>query len=318
MNVNDKKFDVIVVGELNVDLILNKLESFPEIGKEKLADEMTLTLGSSSAIFASNLSALGAKVAFLGKIGDDYFGDLVIDTLQSKGVDVSMIIRDDKLKTGATIILNFDEDRAMVTHPGAMNELRFEDITAEKLLKAKHLHFSSYYLQPGLKKNVGEMFKLAKISGLTTSFDMQWDPAEKWDFDYKHVLPNVDVFLPNEKETANLTGKEDLTDSLEELSPYSNTVMVKMGSKGSVSWAKGNYHKMGAFLNSNVVDAIGAGDSFNAGFIFKFIKGEAINKCQEFGNLTGAINTTAAGGTTAFTSFDEIMKIAEEKFGYKS
>ena len=119
----DKNFDVIVIGELNVDLILNQIDSLPEIGKEILASKMDLVLGSSSAIFASNLSSLGAKVSFLGKIGNDSFGDLVINSLKTKGVNTDLVIREDKLKTGATVVLNYGEDRANVTHPGAMEHL---------------------------------------------------------------------------------------------------------------------------------------------------------------------------------------------------
>lgn len=313
---SDKKFDVIVVGELNVDLILNKIDSFPEIGKEKVAGEMNLTLGSSSAIFACNLSALGVRVAFLGKIGRDYFGDLVIEELRQKNVDVSMIIRDENCKTGATIILNYTEDRAMVTHPGAMNEFTINDIDSNKLMTARHLHFSSYYLQPGLKSNVADLFKMAKDSGMTTSFDMQWDPNEKWDMDYKNILPNVDVFFPNEQELFNLTGEKDVVKGLNQLSKYTNNVAVKMNNKGSISWNKNSIHHIEAFLNEEVVDAIGAGDSFNAGFIFKYLQGKGIKECQEFGNLMGAVSTTAAGGTGAFNYYEQIMKIAKEKFGY--
>ena len=79
------KTDVIVVGELNVDLILDKIESLPETGKEKLAERMSLTLGSSSAIFASNLSSLGMKVSFVAKAGNDIFGDFCMDRLREKG-----------------------------------------------------------------------------------------------------------------------------------------------------------------------------------------------------------------------------------------
>jgi sugar/nucleoside kinase (ribokinase family) len=84
-----KEFDAIVVGELNVDLILNQIDTFPQLGKEILAKGMTLTLGSSSAIFASNLSSLGARVAFIGKIGKDTFGGLVLQQLQEKRVDTA-------------------------------------------------------------------------------------------------------------------------------------------------------------------------------------------------------------------------------------
>ena len=159
-------FDVIAVGELNVDLILNQIDSFPEVGKEKLAENGTLTLGSSTAIFASNLSALGMRVSFIGKTGNDIFGRFCKEQLEAKGVDTSMLMISDELKTGATIILNFGEDRAMVTHQGAMKYLELSEITKEMLGMAKHLHFSSYFLQPGFKNNLDSLFKMAKEAGL--------------------------------------------------------------------------------------------------------------------------------------------------------
>ncbi|HLU88373.1 MAG TPA: carbohydrate kinase family protein, partial [Cyclobacteriaceae bacterium] len=143
-----KKFDALVVGELNVDLILNSIEAFPKIGTEILANEMTLTLGSSSAIFASNLSSLGMRVGFIGKLGKDVFGKLVLDSLTASGVDTSMIIQDDAVNTGATIVMSFGEERAMVTHMGAMESLNLEDIRPEMLRQARHLHLSSVFLQP--------------------------------------------------------------------------------------------------------------------------------------------------------------------------
>ncbi len=315
---NSKKFDVIVVGELNVDLILNHIESFPEMGKEKLAKDMTLTLGSSSAIFASNLSSLGAKVAFLGRIGNDSFGGLVIESLLKKGVNVSNIIKDSNSNTGATIVLNYENDRAMVTYPGAMNNLNINDISEGLLMQARHLHFSSYYLQPGIRSDIAKMFKMAKDLNLTTSFDMQWDPEEKWELNYNDVLPYVDVFLPNEQEILNLSGGDSVEQALQKLSVKANNIAVKLGTRGSILFSNGKIYSREAFLNNEVVDAIGAGDSFNAGFIFKYINGAGLIECQEFGNLTGAVNTTAAGGTAAFTNYSEIIKIAKEKFGYNN
>jgi len=315
---NKKKYDVLVIGELNVDLILNGLSSVPETGKEKLAEQMTLTLGGSSAIFACNLSAFGSKVAFIGRIGDDYFGRNILDTLSEKKVDISKIIKDKEVNTGATIVLNYNDDRAMVTYRGAMSRLTAGDIAGEVLSEAGHLHISSYFLQPGIKKEIGKIFERAKNSGLTTSFDMQWDPAEKWDLNVEEVLPNVDIFLPNRQELMNITGEKKVEDGLKKIMRHSNIVVVKMGSKGSVLANKDKTVFKESFLNKNIVDAIGAGDSFNAGFIYKFISGADLEECQIFGNLMGAVNTTAAGGTTAFTNFNEIMKIAENKFGYKS
>ena len=312
-----KKFDVIVAGELNVDLILNRIESFPEVGKEKLADEMSLTLGSSSAIFASNLSSLGMSVSFIGKTGQDIFGRLCKDQLNEKGVDTSMLIQSEALKTGATVILNYGEDRAMITHQGAMKYLGINDITKEILGIASHLHFSSYFLQPGFKNDLGNLFKNAKESGLSTSLDVQWDPAEKWEFDFKKILPYVDIFLPNEAELLHLTGMDSIDTALKVIGEYGNFIVIKRGKQGSVLSHNNKIVNAKPFLNDKVIDAIGAGDSFNAGFIFKFIQGFPPGDCLEFGNLCGAISTTCAGGTTAFINFEETMKIAKEKFGYE-
>ncbi len=311
-----EKFDVIVIGELNIDLILNQIEGFPEVGKEILADKMTLTLGSSSAICASNLSSLGLKVAFIGKLGNDVFGRFIIDQLKDKGVDTSLIIIDDNLKTGATIALSYGEDRAMVTHQGAMSHLSIDDIDSKKLKQAKHLHFSSYFFQPGFKNSLDTLFNKAKQVGLSTSLDVQWDPSEKWDLDLKKVLPFVDVFIPNEVELLNLTGQTNLNSAISKTKNLSKYTIVKRGVKGSILCYEDKKITQASFLNKNVVDTIGAGDSFNAGFIFKFIHGNTPEKCQTFGNLTGAISTTKSGGTRAFKNHNGIMKIAKQKFNY--
>ena len=312
----NKKFDILVVGELNVDLILNQIAAFPVIGKEILADDMELTLGSSSAIFASNISTIGASVAFLGSIGQDQFGDLVMDSLQDKKVDTKFIIRSNQFKTGATIILNYGEERAMVTHPGAMNELKAENITEQQLCTARHLHVSSIFLQPALLKGIINLFAKAKVCGMTTSLDIQWDPDEKWDVDFEKLLPFVDIFLPNEKEIMAITKKDNIEQAVEKLLPFAKTIIVKMGNKGSRAYHENKMIEADPFLNAEVIDAIGAGDSFNAGFLSQFIKNASIAKCLDYGNIMGAINTTAAGGTGAFSSRENIIQIAKKQFNF--
>lgn len=312
-----KEFDVIVVGELNIDIILNDIESFPKIGAEVIANEMTQTLGSSAAIFANNLSVLGSKVAFLGKIGLDGFSAQVTSSLKKSGVDVSYIIKTPYYLTGLTVAFNYENDRAMVTYPGAMKDLTIADVKEEVLRKASHLHVSSVFLQDGLKPNIVELFKKAKSLNLTTSLDPQWDPKEKWDINLKELLPYVDVFLPNTEELQRLTGKNDLDSALEHIKTFCNIVVVKNGVEGAVMWDKGLKIKQKAFLNVDVKDAIGAGDSFNSGFITKFTKKKPLKECLEFGALTGAVNTTSSGGTGAFESYDKVKAIADEKFSYK-
>jgi sugar/nucleoside kinase (ribokinase family) len=311
---SQRKNDVIVVGELNIDLILSDIAKFPEIGKEVLANEMKQTLGSSSAIFANNLSILGTQVSYLGKVGTDGYADQIFSVLQQAGVDVSNILRSHKLYTGITVALNFGNNRAMVTYPGAMCDLTINDISDDALKSSSHMHLSSLFLQTGLIPDIVELFKRAKSFGLTTSLDPQWDPEEKWDINLKALLPFVDVFLPNETELKNLTGSEFILDGINVIKPFSNVIVVKNGTEGAIMWDGEKIINHPACLNENVVDAIGAGDSFDAGFINGFINRKSLEKCLELGILMGAVNTTAAGGTGAFQSRDAVKKCLLERF----
>ena len=311
-----KHYDIAAIGELNVDIILNGIESEPEIGKEKFASEMTVTLGSSTAIFAANAASLGSKVCFVGMVGKDSFGELVCSSLEARGVDTAYLIHGNT-PTGATICMNYGEDRANLTYQGAMDVMRFADIDKTVFDCARHIHLSSLFMQSGLLKDIDEVLDLAAEKGVTVSLDTQWDPMETWKLDYKRVLPRITIFMPNEKELQALTGTSDLESAIAEVLPYlGNAMVVKCGSKGSLLVRKdGSMKLLPAYLNKNVVDAIGAGDSFNSGFVSAFVKGLPLEDCQETGNLTGAVNTTAAGGTGAFSSLEHVREICRTKFG---
>lgn len=311
-----KVYDVLVAGELNVDIILNDINMFPVMGKEVLADKMTITLGSSSAIFASNLSVLGTEVAFAGTLARDHFGGQILSSLQAKGVHTEPIVFTTERSTGATIALSFQEDRAMVTYPGAMTLFSIADIPEVLLRQSKHLHVSSIFLSTGLRKDLVKLFRQAKSLGLTTSIDPQWDPEERWDIDFKSLLPHVDVFIPNENELRALTGKATIADAVDQLKPFANILIVKSGRDGAFLYHGDVSIHQPAFLNDKVVDSIGAGDSFGAGFVHRFIQGKSLKECLEFGAVTGAISTTRAGGTTAFDSLEGVKAIAASSFHY--
>ena len=310
-------FDVLVVGELNLDIILNDIQGFPQIGKEIIAKQMNATLGSSTAIFACNLSSFNTKVAFLGKIGMDNFTDLVIESLLNKKVNTDFIIHSESYKTGLTVVMNFGSDRANITFPGAMEHLSNSDVSDAILQTAKHLHVSSVFMQTGLKPDVLKLFQRAKKLGLTTSMDPQWDPHEEWKMNLTELLPFVDVFMPNIEEFKHLTSCSDMITGLKKIDSFSNIVVIKNGEKGAYLWDKGKLISKPAFLNKNIVDCVGAGDSFDAGFISEYVKGHELERCLEIGNLAGALNTTSYGGTTAFESLEQIKSLAASKFSYQ-
>lgn len=305
--------DIIVVGELNVDLVFTGVTSLPEMGKEKIVKDMNFTMGSASAIFASNIAKLGMKVGFIGKLGNDEFGEFMFQSLKERNVDVSHIVKDDGLKTGITVSLSFPDNYAMVTYPGAMDDLSIRDIDFDYVRGAKHLFLSSYYLQPGMKKGCSELFKRAKENGLTTSFDPGWDPSENWDREaIFRVLQHVDVFLPNEQEALNITGVNDVESALDMLNEKVETVVIKKGSRGSIA-KKGDKLIKADVFKVKVIDTTGAGDSFNAGYLYKYLKGGSIKDSLIFGSACGGIATTKLGGTTASPTLEEVEEFLEER-----
>jgi sugar/nucleoside kinase (ribokinase family) len=247
----------------------------------------------------------------------DSFGQFMLARLQEKKVNTDHIVFTKEKSTGATVALSFDEDRAMVTYPGAMSLFQITHIPDTLFHRARHLHVSSIFLSTGLKKDIYKLFQKAKSSGMTTSLDPQWDPDERWDIDFKKLLEVVDVFIPNENELRAITGMDDIRSAVSQLRAEANIVVVKSGRDGAFLWKGELFIHQPAFLNDNVVDTIGAGDSFGAGFIHQFIQGKTMEECLEFATLIGAINTTRAGGTTAFQNLSEVKAIAELTFNQK-
>lgn len=297
------RVDLFVVGELNVDLILDQIQGLPELEKEKIATGMTMTLGSSSAILAANAAALGLNVAFVGRIGRDNFGSLCIDSLTKRGVDTSYVLETDDVQTGLTCIFTSGRKRGMITYPGAMERLTIADITDDMLMNSRHLHLSSYYLQTGLKADVARLFQRAKDLHLTTSFDTNWDPEDKWDTDIYEVLRFVDVFLPNDDEAMRISRKSTLDEALEFLSTMCGVVVATCGSKGIRARQGANTFEIEG-LQLKTVDAVGAGDTFNSGFLSKYIHGAPLEECLQMGILSSAFSTQYAGGTAAFDHLD--------------
>src|ERR1051325_5022946 len=227
-------FDVTIAGELNLDLILYGLPEQLEPERELLAQSMMLTLGSSSAIVAHNLSALGSRVGFQSRIGDDPLGRIALERLQQGGVDTSRVRRvSGATTTGLTVILHQQAWRNIPTYLGTIAELSWDDLDLDYLADSKHFHLSSYYLHRTLRPRIGELFRLLKSKGLTISLDTNDDPEDRWEGNLHDVLRYVDVFLPNEREACKAAGIDDLETAIRRLSELVPLVVVKLGRKGA-------------------------------------------------------------------------------------
>src|SRR5438067_4908235 len=159
------RFDVTIAGELNLDLILYGLPDELPPERELLADRMMLTLGSSSAIVAHNLAALGARVGFISRIGDDPLGQIALDRLAASGVDVSKVRKvPGATKTGITVLLQRDAWRTIITYAGTIFDLTFEDLDLGYLGDSRHFHLSSFYLHRGLRNRIVELLQKMKAA----------------------------------------------------------------------------------------------------------------------------------------------------------
>jgi len=291
---------VCVAGEINLDLILYGLPEEFVLDRELLATGLALTLGSSSAIFAHNLTALGTQVGFVSKIGSDPLGKIALERLAAGGVDVTQVKQAaPHTLTGLTVILPHLKHRYILTYPGAMFEFDYADIDLSYVLSAQHFHLSSFFLHRALRPRIPDLFREAKRAGLGTSLDTNDDPANQWGRDLLEVLKYVDICFFNEREVKQVARTEDLAQAIDLLAGLVRVVVVKRGSAAAIC-RSGNQEWSLAPPSVKMVDDVGAGDSFDAGFIHQYLRRATLEDCLAFANLAGAYSVTKEGGTEAF------------------
>jgi sugar/nucleoside kinase (ribokinase family) len=295
-----KRFDITMAGEINLDLILYGLPEEMPLERELLGNDFRLTLGSSSAILAHNLAAIGISVGFITRLGEDPLGSIALERLAEKGVDLSRIRRvASGTSTGVTILLHHGSKRHILTYPGTMSEMSASDLDMEYLASARHFHLSSLFLLKALQPDLPRIFRQLKAAGLTLSLDTNDDPDDRWESGLDELLGLVDIFLPNDDEACRITGKPDAESALASLAQRVPIVAIKCGKRGALVQAKDKKWELPA-QSVAPVDTIGAGDSFNAGFLAAYLRGETPDRCATLGNRTAAISTLRPGGTESF------------------
>lgn len=300
-------YDLLAAGELNEDIVISGLESAPDFGKEISAASFSECLGSSTAICACTASDLGLKTAFFGILGTDPRGRLVLDALKAHGVDTSDIIVDSRLTTGITVSISTNKDRALITYSGdtidgyAANEIPLETY------RARHLHIGAYSLRHRLWEGLPALFRKAHELGMTTSLDAGWDESGTFLNALKETLRETDIFFPNEIEAARIAGTDDIQEAAAKIAAMGCDAVIKLGGKGAMVFLK--ECKKSIFQSAyrvNVTDTTGAGDNFNSGYLFAYLKGMDPQTCLLYGNASGAISTTHYGGASFLQSLRDV------------
>jgi sugar/nucleoside kinase (ribokinase family) len=298
-------FDILVAGEVNPDLILTGDVTPAFDQTEQLVDSASLTIGSSSAIFACGAARLGLKVAFIGVCGDDVFGHFMLDEMQQRGVDVSNVILRKDGQTGLSVILNQVADRAILTHLGLIADLQASDIPDRLLRQTRHLHVASYFLQTKLQPDLPALFHRARSFGLTTSLDTNYDPTEKW-IGFGSLLSVTDIFFPNKTEALSITGFDDIESAAGQLASKSRLVAIKLGADGAALQTK-DTTIFAPSIPVNIVDTIGAGDTFDAGFLYGYLNHWDLEKSLQLATVCGALSMRAPGGTAAQPTLEQAL-----------
>jgi sugar/nucleoside kinase (ribokinase family) len=299
-------FDVIVAGDLNVDLILRG-DAAPAFGQaEQLLADARLVLGGSAGIFACGAARLGLRVAFIGKVGADDFGRIALRELRAQGVDTAGVIVDPSVRTGITVLLSCRGDRALLTYPGAIAALRCAEIDQALLARGRHLHLGSYFLLDALRPDVPALFDAAHARGLTVSLDTNYDPAGRWDGGLAEALARTDIFLPNAAEARAVSGRDDPAEALAALGARVPAVAIKLGAQGAIAMRDGRtVHAAPPPVDP--VDTTGAGDSFDAGFVCGCLLGWDLARTLQLACTCGALSTRGVGGTAAQATLDEAL-----------
>lgn len=308
-----------VLGELNPDIILSRVQGEPAPGRERVVEDVLITIGSSSAICATILARLGARVRFVGRVGADWFGRYAIDMLQREGVTVSVAV-EPAVRTGLTVAITGTGERMLLTFPGAMATTRAGDLPLSEVSGTRHLHFGSFYLQRAMQQDLPGVLRWAVEAGMTTSLDPGHDPAEAWT-GLEAVLPWVDVLILNQQEAVGAAralepanratgerppaGAHDAARAL--ASRVRRMVVVKCGGDGAFLLTKDGDEIASAPFPVEVVDSTGAGDAFDAGFLAQWLRGARLGASLEFANACGAIATTYLGGTPGFPGMRDVL-----------
>jgi sugar/nucleoside kinase (ribokinase family) len=220
-------------------------------------------------------------------------------------VNVDHVIIAPKGPTGLSLIFNRGTDRAILTYLGLIPSLSAKDISDNLLSQSRHLHVASYFLQEALQSELPDLFTRAHALGLTTSLDTNYDPSGKWE-GVNELLTVTDVFLPNGAEACSLTKAATPEAAAELLAGRVKTLAVKLGVKGALG-VSGSQKAKANSIPLDVVDTVGAGDSFNAGFIYGYLQGWPLEKTLHAAAICGSLSTRAAGGTAAQATISEIL-----------
>jgi len=302
--------DVAVVGPLNVDLLIigEAPTTLEELTRWEGPADIQMTAAGSVGYLAQDLARLGVDVGLVSCLPDDQLGAFQINALRAAGVHVDRVRRvPDTTGTVVAYVLLFGSRKRPLAYQVASHDpwpLTFATADRDYLLDARLLHCGGYlHFDAVYHGATTDLFREARGRGLITSIDTQFPAkplARPWLTAMDDILPYVDVLFVDEREACCLADREDLTDAAAVLRDAgADTVVVKQGSEGArVFTAEGTTYQP-AVQVAPLVDSIGAGDAFDAGFLLGLLEAWPLERTAHFAAVTAGFSVGGVGGSAA-------------------
>jgi sugar/nucleoside kinase (ribokinase family) len=308
--------DIACLGLLVADTVGKTIDALPARGTLELIERIELHTGGNGANTGAALAKLGASVALLGKVGVDGFGEFMTGSLAGRGVDVRGVVRDPNTPTAATIVsVHSDAERSFLHVIGANAVMTAADVNWDHVADAKIFHIAGLQLMPSLEgEGVAEVLAEAQRRGMVTTLDTVMNPSSSGWAGIAPALPHLDWALPSFEEAKALTGEGDALNQARFFQAAgAKNVAVKMGADGCLVVPADAEPFQIAPFPVEAIDALGAGDSWAAGFLMGLLQEWPLAKTARFANAVGACCVQALGATTGIRSLSETLALLGEE-----
>lgn len=290
---------VCVVGSFMTDLVF-RVKRFPRPGESMPGEEFGLFLGGKGFNQAIACHRLGAEVTMVGRIGQDYFGDLFLQKMAAEGISADFVVRDAEVGTGvACPMVDSSGQNAIIGIARANLRLEMEQVErAQAAIAGADVLMLQFEVPPAVSLRAAT---IARAAGTLILFD----PAPVHNIAGLSKEP-IDYLVPNEIEAAELAGPKSIDLwAEEELAAGRRAVIVSVGADGAVVYDRNGRRRVPAF-KVKVIDSTGAGDAFRAGLAVSFARGLEIDEAVRFANACGALACTVLGAEPAMPSQENV------------
>ena len=296
---------ILSLGNTCLDIVMRYVDDFPNWGSEVLFDQSEHRLGGQGANFAIAMARLGQFTLIASNVANDWLGKSLESELESVPLLYSNFLQKTDSESGFTVcVVRRDGERSFLTFLGHQlgYSLRKDAKNILRTLKAGDMiHVSGYFMLPQLSEELPEFLKEVKSKGIRVSLDPGWDPAgfsEESRRSIYSLLPFVDYFEPNESELLALTGSPTIDLAIKTVTKHYGSVLVlKLGKRGHRIFQNGRVVGQGIGLKLRVLDTTGAGDAFDAGFIWGVIKNRPLELCGRLGRAVASVTASRIGKT---------------------